>query len=101
MGKTINVSSFSEMASVSAKLRALSEDYQNIANQLMNEAETMGSAWEGADNQAFVSQITGFTDELRMMAEKIATASEALKKQHDNYVSRQDDNIAQVAKLVN
>ena len=29
----------------------------------MQEANTMGTAWEGADNIAFVEQINGFTEE--------------------------------------
>lgn len=61
----------------------------------------MGSAWEGADNLAFVEQINGFTDELKMMASKLSTASQALEKQRANYVARQDNNITQVKKLIN
>ena len=61
----------------------------------------MGTAWEGADNLAFVEQIKGFTEELKAMADKLLTASQALDKQRANYVARQDDNITQVKKLVN
>ena len=101
MGKTFSVSSFEEMAKASANLKSLSETYTEIYTSLMQKASTMGAAWEGADNQAFVTQIEGFTDELKAMAEKLLTASEALDKQRANYVARQDDNIAQVQKLVN
>ena len=101
MGKTIHVTSFSEMAGVSAKLRGLSETYDSISRQLMNEAETMGAAWEGADNEAFVRQISGLTDDLKRMSDKLMTVSEALKSQHDNYVSRQNDNIAAAGRLAN
>ncbi|MCQ2495540.1 MAG: WXG100 family type VII secretion target [Lachnospiraceae bacterium] len=101
MGKSISVSSFEEMARASAKLAEISGTYREIYRQLMQEAQTMGAAWDGADNQAFVEQISGFTEELNAMADKLQTASEALKQQHDNYVARQDDNIAQVRKLIN
>ena len=101
MGKTIHVMSFSEMAGASVKLRELSETYDGISKQLMNEARTMGTAWEGAHNEAFVRQITGFTDDLKRMSDKLMTVSEALQKQHDNYVSRQNENIAMAAKLTN
>lgn len=101
MGKQINVSSFDEMAKASQKLQEISNSYTEIYTQLMQEAQTMGTAWEGADNLAFVDQITGFTDELRMMAEKISVASQALEQQRANYVARQDANIEQVKKLVN
>ena len=101
MGKSINVSSFDDMAKASAKLQELSETYTDIYQKLLQEAGTMGKAWEGADNLAFVEQINGFTEELKTMASKLSVASQALDKQRQNYVTRQDDNINQVKKLVN
>jgi len=101
MGKTISVSSFEEMAKASQKLQGLSETYTEIYTQLLQEANTMGSAWEGADNLAFVEQINGFTEELKTMAQKLSLASQALDKQRANYVAQQESNITQVKKLVN
>ena len=101
MGKTISVASFEDMAKASQRLQSLSETYTEIYTQLMQEANTMGSAWESADNLAFVEQINGFTEELKAMATKLSTASQALDKQRANYVARQDNNITQVKKLVN
>ena len=97
MGKTISVASFEDMAKASQRLQSLSETYTEIYTQLMQEANTMGSA----DNLAFVEQINGFTEELKAMAAKLSTASQALDKQRANYVARQDNNITQVKKLVN
>ena len=101
MGKTISVASFEGMARAAQRLQALSESYTEIYTQLMQEANTMGSAWEGADNLTFVDQINGFGDELKAMADKLSLASQALEQQRANYVARQDSNIAQVKKLVN
>ena len=101
MGKQISVASFDEMAKASQKLQALSETYTEIYTQLMQEANTMGSAWEGADNLAFVEQINGFTEELKAMATKLSIASQALDKQRANYVAIQESNITQVKKLIN
>ncbi len=101
MGKTFSVASFDDMAKAAQKLQELSETYTEIYTQLMQEASTMGAAWEGADNLAFVEQITGFTEELQMMAKKLALAGEAIDAQRANYVARQDANITQVKKLVN
>lgn len=101
MGKTISVASFEDMAKAAQKLQEVSETYTEIYTQLMQEANTMGSAWEGADNLAFVEQINGFAEELELMAAKLSNASQALDKQRANYVARQDDNITQVKKLVN
>lgn len=101
MGKSIYVASFDDMEKASQKLQSLSENYTEIYTQLMQEANTMGSAWEAADNLAFVEQISGFTEELKTMAAKLTQASEIIKQQKDNYVARQDSNITQVKKLVN
>jgi WXG100 family type VII secretion target len=101
MGKTISVASFEDMAKAAQRLQAISETYTEIYTQLLQEANTMGTAWEGADNLAFVERITGFTDNLKDMASKLALASQALDKQRANYVARQDHNITQVKKLVN
>ena len=96
-----SVSSFDEMDKASKELQKLSETYLDISNQLMQKASTMGSSWAGADNLAFVEQITGFTEELKSMSEKLSTASQALDKQRANYVAGQDNNINQVKKLIN
>ena len=101
MGKTISVSSFDDMAKAAQRLQNLSETYTEIYTQLLQEATTMGTAWEGADNLAFVEQINGFTEELKAMAEKLSLASQALDKQRANYVARQENNITQVKKLAN
>lgn len=101
MGKSIYVASFDDMARASQQLQAISETYTEIYTQLMQEANTMGTAWDGADNLAFVEQINGFTEDLKAMATKISTVSQALDQQRANYVGRQNDNIAQVKKLVN
>ena len=63
MGKVISVASFEDMDKASKRLQSLSEIYTDIYSQLLQEANTMGSAWEGADNLAFVEQINGFTEE--------------------------------------
>lgn len=101
MGKTISVASFEDMEKAAKRLQELSDTYTQIYKELMQEANTMGAAWEGADNLAFVEQINGFTEELKTMAAKISSASQALDKQRANYVARQDNNITQVKKLVN
>ena len=101
MGKNINVSSLAEMEKAAKQLIQHAQTYRQIYQKLLQHASTMGSAWEGADNQAFVQQINGFADNLKFMAEKLRKDGEYLKQQKDNYVKRQDDNIAQVKKLRN
>ena len=101
MGKTVYVSSFGEMDRVSVKLKTLSEDYDRISKQLLEEATAMGTAWEGADNEAFVNRISGCSDDLKRMSDKLLSASETLKKQRDNYAARQDENISRIAAAAN
>lgn len=100
MGKVIRVTP-EELERVGKQLQEMSKTYTGIYTQLLQESSTMGAAWEGADNQAFVQQINGFTDELRQMATKLETAGEALLQQKTQYQSRQEDNIAQVQRLTN
>ena len=100
MGKVVRVTP-EQLEAASKKLAEHSQNYTQIYQQLLQEAGTMGSAWEGEDNLAFVNQINGFLDELRMMADKIKVASDTLNQQRLNYKARQDDNIAQVKNLAN
>ncbi len=101
MGKQFSVESFDDMAKAAQQLQTISETYTEIYSQLMQEAQGMGAAWEGADNLAFVEQISGFTEELKAMAAKLSSASQTLDQQRANYVAQQDSNIAQVKKLTN
>ena len=100
MGKRIRVTP-QELEAASKKFAGLSETYTGIYTELMQVASTMGEAWEGEDNAAFVDQITGFTKDLQTMAEKLRIASEALEKQRTNYVTMQESNAGQVRKLTN
>lgn len=100
MGKKIKVTP-EELFSTSDSLKQQSETYTQIYTQLLQEAGTMGVAWQGDDNIAFVEQINGFCEELKMMADKLMTASNALHKQAENYQTRQQDNIQSVKKLAN
>ena len=101
MGKTLMVSSFDEMARVSAHLLELSESYESLGRELMQEVQSTGSVWEGADSTAFINRFDGLREDLLRMSEKLRTASETLKKQHDNYLMRQDENIVAVSRLLN
>lgn len=100
MGKRIRVTP-QELDAASKKLAQLSETYTGIYTQLMQAAGTMGEAWEGEDNLAFVDQINGFNDDLKNMATKLQTASQALEQQRVNYVNTQENNTVQVRKLSN
>jgi WXG100 family type VII secretion target len=100
MGKVIRVTP-EQLEQSSRKIADHSQAYTQIYRQLLSEAGSMGSAWEGEDNQAFVNQINGFCDELRKMAEKLKTASEALAQQSTAYKTKQSDTTAGARTLPN
>ena len=100
MGKTFTVDPV-VLTENSKKLADISNTYRDISAQLMEKAQTMGSAWDAEDNLAFVNQITGFCDDLKNMAQKLQTASETLAQQSTNYSTHRDDNSSQVKKLAN
>ncbi|MBR4626797.1 MAG: WXG100 family type VII secretion target [Ruminococcus sp.] len=100
MGKTFTVDP-QVLSDTSKKLADVSTNYRDISTQLMEKAQTMGSAWDAEDNLAFVNQITGFCDDLKNMAQKLQTASETLAMQSNNYKTHCDDNSSQVKKLAN
>jgi WXG100 family type VII secretion target len=100
MSKRIRVTP-EELQQASGQLAEFSATYTDIYTNLLQQASTMGQAWEGADNQQFVNQIQGFTEELKSMAQKLQTASDALKTQATNYADRQQSNIQAVQQLTN
>ena len=93
MGKIIRVTP-EQLEAASKKLHEYAISYTEIYSRLMQQAETMGEAWQGADNLSYVEQINGFCDNLQ-------EAGDILLQQKTNYVNRQEDNIAQVKKLTN
>ncbi len=97
----IRVDSYEQMKATADQLRAISENYSSISAQLLDRAGTMGAAWEGEDNLAFVARINGFAEELNLMAKKVMLCSETLDAQWRNYKVTQENNISQVNKLKN
>ena len=95
----ISVESFDQIAKAVTTLEEASSTYTTLYTQLLQKANTMGAAWEGADNQAFVEQITGFTEELKAMAEKLSLAASIPNQEKTNYTKHMDDNITNVKKL--
>ncbi len=101
MGKQFQVRSLDEMARAARKLKGLSETYTEIGSQLLREAGAMGAGWDGADNQAFVEQINGFSADMKTMAGRLAAAGQTLEQQRANYLARQEANMTAVRRLTN
>ena len=90
-----------ELHAASADFRNLSAEYRTVYMSLLNTANTMGMAWQAADNLAFVEHINVFCDSLNKMVLHLEQASEALTVQANNYESTRDHNITAVRTLVN
>ncbi len=83
------------------ELATLSEEYEDIYTQLLKEADSMGAAWDSADNAAYVQQINGCCQALKAMANRLEIAGEVIKKEKSNYEKIRDNNITQVTHLAN
>lgn len=90
-----------ELGKASKKLEELSTSYEQVYKKLIQQAETMGKAYEAPDNLDFVAQIKGFCEELAAMATKLKTGSETLNTQKTNYETQSQNNSAAVKKLTN
>lgn len=100
MGKIISVEP-AGLTNTGTKLDEYATSFEEIYKELLRQAETMGEAWEGADNLAYVNQIKGITIKMSNMVEKLRSAATTLKQQAKNYDDKRNDNIAQVSKLEN
>lgn len=100
MGKVISVEP-AQLTSTGTKLEDYATAFENIYKELLRQAETMGEAWQGTDNLAYVEQIKGITNKMSVMVQKLKTSGETLKRQAKNYDDKRNDNIAQVQKLSN
>ncbi|MBQ7016712.1 MAG: WXG100 family type VII secretion target [Firmicutes bacterium] len=83
------------------KFTELSQEYTAVYTRLLNAAQTMGDAWNAADNLAFVEQINGFCEELKSMAAHMDVAAQTLTQQATNYETTRDNNTAGVKQLMN
>lgn len=90
-----------ELHSAAQKFTQLSEEYTTVYNRLLTAAQTMGTAWEAADNLAFVDQINGFCEDLKAMAAHLDQAAQALDLQAKNYETVRDNNATSVKQLAN
>lgn len=90
-----------QLTSASEKIDSLAADYQKVYMKLYTEIENMKSAWDGADNVAFTTQVQGFEDDFQLMYKLMLEYSEFLKTSAQMYTQTQDDIISQAAKLVN
>jgi WXG100 family type VII secretion target len=90
-----------KLGTTAQQLADLSEEYARIYTQLLKEANSMGAAWDSADNAAYVQQINGCCQALKAMAGRLDDAGEVIKKEKSNYETIRDNNFEQVKNLAN
>ena len=100
MGKVISVEP-QQLKDAATKIGEYADKFEEVYKSLLQQAETMGEAWVGDDNLAYVEQIKGLTTKLNQMVEKLRASSTTLNQQGQNYDDRRTENITQVSKLSN
>ncbi len=90
-----------KLTEAATKLDQVIADYQSIYTALFSNVSRLSSAWKGADNQAFTTQIEGFKDDFDKMAQLMGDYSSFLKKSSATYQAAQDDIVAAAKKLTN
>lgn len=73
--------------------------FEDLSKQLMQQADTMGEAWQSADNLAYVEKIHGITTRLNQMVAKLEQDRDTLNQQAQNYENQKNANIANIANL--
>ena len=84
---------------VAAQILANAQEYESIANKLMQTAQDVSGAYQSADAQAFLAQIQGCHNDLKAMVTKLNLISETLNKQKANYEKVSEHNTQQARKL--
>ena len=90
-----------KLVTASQKMEAQSKEYERLYKQLYNEVDSMGSAWQGVDNQAYVTQIKGFMDDFQKMVKLMDQYSEFLTQAAKVYKDTQSEVISSAKKLTN
>lgn len=84
---------------VAAQILANAQEYESIANKLMQTAQEVGGVYQSADAQAFLTSIMNCQTDLKAMVSKLNQISEALKTQSANYQKVSAHNTQQARKL--
>jgi len=100
MGTTIIVDP-EKLKTAATAIKGQTEEYEKQYKALYTEVDNMESAWKGADNVAYTTQIKGFTDDFQNMIDLLKQYSEFLDSSAKTYKTTQDEIIAGAKKLVN
>lgn len=82
-----------------ARIDQENQNYLQNVNRLFQEVDTLGNAWKGKDNLAFVSQISSFQNDFQEISRICEEYSTFLKNSSRSYRNIQDELTAAVGRL--
>lgn len=100
MGKKITVTP-QELRNSARTITDAAADYLTDYTDLYTKMNEMSNAWQGKDNQAFITQISGFEEDFKKMHKLMEKYSEYLTKTANTYDSTQEKIAEAARKLAN
>lgn len=88
-----------QLEACARKMDDAEQVYSRECDELFNEVEVLGSVWQGKDNLAFVSQISGFRNDFRQISMLCLEYSDFLKNSARSYRNTQEEIAAQAGRL--
>ncbi|WP_078552707.1 WXG100 family type VII secretion target [Bacillus alkalicellulosilyticus] len=89
------------LETAATKVDSQSADYEKLYLQLFQEIDSMGAAWKGVDNTAYVTQIKGFTDDFQRMTKLMKEYAEFLRLSAKAYRQTQSEIANNAKRLTN
>lgn len=93
---TVDPSVLSQKAT---QINQYADEYDSISTQLQQAATSMGAAYDSADNRKFIERMEACAKDLKLMSDKLRSASTTLKGQSSLYVDQETANTQQASSL--
>ena len=84
--------------SAASRIRTKAGEYRSTADQLIRAVEN-SPGWQGADAEAFHSQVAGFREDMENMAKLMESYANMVEKAGKYYRQIQDKAVAQAKRL--
>lgn len=87
------------LGKVAGQILANAQEYDSIANKLLQAARDVSSAYQSEDANVYLAQIESCHKDLKAMVQKLNIVSQTLGQQNANYVKVSTHNAEQARKL--
>lgn len=81
------------------QINQFADEYDSISTKLQSAANSMGTAYDSADNRKFIERMEACARDLKEMSAKLRASSGTLKSQAALYETQEQSNTQQAAKL--